>query len=60
MSKGIKPENGYAFKHKETGNPSFMLFLGTGDSRDNYEEISEAEYRQIMAEAEAKDNHEMQ
>ncbi len=44
------PKNGYAFKHKTTGNVSLMLFLGTGDSIDNYEEITEEEYQKILDE----------
>ena len=43
------PKKGYAFKHKTTGNVSLMLFLGTGDSIDNYEEISEEEYQTILS-----------
>ena len=41
-----KPKYGYGFKHKETG----VLFLGTGDSLANYEEVSEEEYNRIVAE----------
>lgn len=41
------PKNGYAFRHKITGELSLMLFLGTGDSLDNYEEISKEEYETI-------------
>ena len=48
MSRGITPKIGYAFRHKETGNIYLMLFLGTGDSLDNYEEISKAEYEAII------------
>lgn len=44
------PKNGYAFKHKTTGNVSLVLFLGTGDSIDNYEEITEEEYKKILYE----------
>ena len=44
------PKNGYAFKHKITGEPSFVLFIGTGDNIDNYVEITEEEYNQIMEE----------
>lgn len=55
MSRGIKPKHGYAFKHRKTGKPSLMLFLGTGDSLYNYEEITEAEYNAIL-EAEAKES----
>lgn len=48
MPKGKIPEYGYAFRHKETGRLSLMLFLGTGDSLYNYEEISRAEYDAII------------
>lgn len=48
MLKGKIPEHGYAFRHKETKRLSLMLFLGTGDSLDNYEEISKAEYEAIL------------
>lgn len=44
------PKNGYAFKHKETGVPYLMLFLGYWDSLDNYEEITEEEYQKILDE----------
>ena len=57
MREGIKPKHGYAFKHKETEALSFMLFLGTGDSLDNYEEVSKAEYEAIR-EAERIKNEE--
>jgi hypothetical protein len=44
----VKPKNLYAFKHKETGEVYLMLFLGDWDSLDNYEEISKAEYEEIL------------
>lgn len=47
MSKGKIPERGYAFRHKETKRLSLMLFLGTGDRLDNYEEVSKEEYEAI-------------
>lgn len=49
------PKNGYAFKHKTTGNASLMLFIGIGDSIDNYEEITEEEYQKIMDEQRQKE-----
>lgn len=52
MATPIEPKNGYAFKHKETGAAYLMLFLGSWDSLDNYEEISEEEYLKISKEAE--------
>jgi hypothetical protein len=54
MTEGIKPKHGYAFKHKRTGALSLMLFLGTGDSLDNYEEISKAEYTAERARQDAE------
>jgi hypothetical protein len=48
MTTPITPKNGYAFKHKTTCDISLMLFLGTGDSIDNYDEISDEEYHKIM------------
>jgi hypothetical protein len=50
MATPIEPKNGYAFKHKETGAAYLMLFLGSWDSLDNYEEISEEEYQKILDE----------
>lgn len=44
------PRNGYAFKHKQTGNVALAIFLGEWDSRDNYEEITEEEYQKILDE----------
>ena len=52
-----KPKYGYGFKHKETGALSRVLFLGTGDSLANYEEVSEAEYNAIMAAEELKETN---
>ena len=43
------PQGYHAFKHKETGEPSLMLFLGAWDSIDNYEAITEEEYHAIKA-----------
>ena len=42
------PQGYHAFKHKETGEPSLMLFLGAWDSIDNYEAITEEEYHAIL------------
>lgn len=58
MATPITPSTGYAFRHKATGALALMLFMGTGDNLGNYEEITEAEYRRILAEqeAEARDN----
>jgi hypothetical protein len=52
MAAPITPRTGYAFRHKTTGALALMLFMGTGDSLANYEEITEAEYRRILAEQE--------
>lgn len=52
----ITPASGYAFKQRTTGNVSLMLFLGTSDSIDNYEEISEDEYNKILAERRSKES----
>jgi hypothetical protein len=48
MAQPITPISGYAFKHRDTGELSLMLFLGTGDSIYNYEEISREEYERIL------------
>ena len=53
----VTPKNGYAFKHKQTGNVALAIFLGEWDSIDNYEEIAEEEYQRILKEKE-KANHE--
>lgn len=55
MATPITPNTGYAFRHKVTGALALMLFIGNGDSIDNYEEITEAEYRRILAECERED-----
>lgn len=47
MAQPITPISGYAFKHRDTGALSLMLFLGTGDSIDNYVEITKQEYEEI-------------
>lgn len=44
------PKNGYAFRHKQTGEPAFAVFLGEWDSLDNYEEITEEEYKITLEE----------
>ena len=49
------PKNGYAFVPKNGGDPILMLFLGDWDSVDNYREISQAEYEQILANQEKVD-----
>lgn len=60
MRTPITPIKGYAFRHKETGALALMLYLGTGDDIDNYEEITEVEYRRILSEQEmmSEVNHE--
>lgn len=50
------PKNGYAFKHKQTGNVALAIFLGEWDSLDNYEEITEEEYRRLLKEKEKARN----
>jgi hypothetical protein len=55
MATPITPSTGYAFRHKTTGALALMLFLGYGDNLANYEEITEAEYKRIIAEQEAHD-----
>jgi hypothetical protein len=46
----VTPKNGYAFRHKQTGNVALAIFLGEWDSIDNYEEITEEEYQTILDE----------
>lgn len=48
----VTPKNGYAFRHKQTGNVALAIFLGEWDSLDNYEEITEEEYQKILEEQE--------
>ena len=48
----VTPKNGYAFRHRQTGNVALAIFLGKWDSIDNYEEITEEEYKEIMLEKE--------
>ena len=50
----VTPKNGYAFKHKQTGNVALAIFLGEWDSLDNYEEITEEEYRKIREDQEKR------
>jgi hypothetical protein len=52
MSTPITPNTGYAFRHKETGALALVLYLGTGDSLGNYEEITEEEYKRTLTERE--------
>ena len=47
MAVPTKPITGYAFKHRETGALSLILFLGTGDSIENYVEITKQEYDEL-------------
>ena len=47
MTLPTKPIKGYAFKHRETGALSLILFLGTGDSINNYVEITKQEYDEL-------------
>lgn len=56
MATPITPRAGYAFKHKTTGALALMLYLGTGDSINNYEEITEEEYKRILAEQESRED----
>lgn len=46
------PKSGYGFKHLITGEPSLVLYLGTGDGIWNYQEVSEEEYNRLVAEQE--------
>lgn len=46
----VTPKNGYAFRHKQTGNVALVVFLGEWDSIDNYDEISEEEYKITLEE----------
>ena len=48
MAELITPIKGYAFMHKDGGEPILALHLGIWDSIDNYDEITEAEYEEIM------------
>ena len=49
-----KPTN-YAFRRKGTNEyPVLVLFLGTGDSIDNYDDITKEEYDRIVAELDEK------
>lgn len=50
------PKNGYAFRNKRTGEPAFAVSLGEWDSLDNYEEITEEEYRRLLKEKEKARN----
>lgn len=45
----IYPKNGYAFIRKDgEGYPCLALTLGSGDSIENYQEITEEEYMEKM------------
>lgn len=48
------PENGYIFRHKiNTDTFARVLYLADGESLDDWEEITEAEYEVIIAEQES-------
>ena len=49
MATPITPNMGYAFKNKNTNAVALMLFLGSGDSVDNYEEISKEYYEELQS-----------
>ena len=53
------PEKGHAFKHKETGEVYLALFIGTGDSIKNYDEITKEEYDEIQILLAEKQKREM-
>lgn len=44
------PKYGYAFRHKQTGKAVLAVSLGVWDSIDNYEEITEEEYKITLEE----------
>jgi hypothetical protein len=55
MSKIIYPKEKFAFLGKGETTPILALHLGEYDSIDNYDEITEAEYNEILARAEAEE-----
>ena len=47
------PDEGYIFRHKENTNDfSYMLYLGTGVSLDDYDKVPIAIYEEYLAEQE--------
>ena len=60
MRKAKFPKEGYIFRHRtNTDMFSRELYLAEGESLDNWEEITEAEFEAIQAETEAKARAEM-
>lgn len=50
MRQAELPKEGYIFQHKENKEIfARMLFLAEGESLDDYEQITEAEYQAILA-----------
>lgn len=51
MREAKYPKEGYRFKHKENDDSyPLVLFLGEGESLDDWEEITEGEYSAIVSE----------
>ena len=48
MRKPIYPKEKYAFVRKGENTPILVLYLGSYDSIDNYEEITEEEYNALL------------
>jgi hypothetical protein len=60
MRKAEFPKAGYIFRHK-TNTDAFAreLYLAEGESLDEWEEITEAEYEAIQKEADERERMEM-
>jgi hypothetical protein len=60
MRKANFPKDGYIFRHK-TNTEAFSreLYLAEGESLDEWEEITEAEYEAIQKEADESERMEM-
>ena len=60
MREAKYPKEGYRFKYKTCeGSYPLVLFLAEGESLDDYEQITEAEYEAIQTEQEAAELAEM-
>ena len=59
MSKLIYPKEKFAFLRKGETTPILAVHLGEHDTIDNYDEITESEYNEILARVEAEAEAEM-
>ena len=61
MRKANFPKDGFIFRHKQNTDAfARELYLAEGESLDEWEEITEADYEEIQREAEEKARAEME